>query len=490
VKRIGDENGIALPMALGFVMVISIALVTVLTFSSSSQRNSNFSRSDRTALAVAEAGLNHAQAVLAASTAPTNPAALPSSCAASPVVNAEGGTFCYWGSLSGSTWTINARSTVSHPSGGSALAHDVSQQVTVSVPTSTTADNPAWKYVYSDSPTGCMDVNSSVQIKQPIYVKNDLCLNSSVKIVAAAGEVNVGGKLTTNSSVEVGSSSAPMPVVRVGGAGCKYGAYGGSGYSWPCTSSHRVWATSQTQTLPSVSKPPVDLGYWYANAKPGPAAGNGCGAGSSGSPPAFDSDGTLNNAPLGAANLMPGSAYDCIVTSGSTTVGRLKWQPGSPGTLTIAGTIFLDRDITINGSQIGVVSGRGTIYSSGKIWLDSSVQICGVWKSSTGTCDWDTWDPDVTMVTLVSGSGYSGLPSDTYGTELSSSVRFQGGLYSVGDTSLGSSVIQQGPIIARQVYLNSSVGTSNAQYDNLTPGAPSNSSGAATFTPVAGSWRG
>jgi Tfp pilus assembly protein PilX len=133
VRRLSNESGIALPMALGFVMVISIALVTVLTFSSSSQRNSNFSRSDRTALAVAEAGLNHAQALLAASSTPTSPASLPASCAASPVVNADGGTFCYWGSLSGSTWTINARSTVPHPAGGSPLAHEVSRQVTVTV---------------------------------------------------------------------------------------------------------------------------------------------------------------------------------------------------------------------------------------------------------------------------------------------------------------------------------------------------------------------
>jgi Tfp pilus assembly protein PilX len=481
-----NERGIALPMALGVMMVISIALVTTLELSRSGQRSSNFSKAERTALAVAEAGLNQAHAVLA--TNPSSPTALPSSCGTQ--VAAQGGTFCYWGSLSGSTWTVNARSTVPNPSGGPSLTHDVSQQLTVSVPTATTADNPAWRYVYSDSPTGCMDINSSVQIKQPIYVKNDLCLNSSVKILAAAGELNVGGKLTTNSSVEVGNSSEEIPVVRVGGSGCKYGAYGGSGYSWPCTSSHRVWATSQSQTLPAVSKPPVDLAYWYANAKPGPSQYCTSGSFPGGATGAFDNGGGMNNAPLGAVNLMPASAYDCIVTSGTTTVGQLKWQPGSPGTLTIVGTIFFDRDITINSSETGVVSGRGTIYGSGKVTLDSSVQLCGKWNSSTSTCDWDTWDPDVDMVTLVSGSGYPGLPSDTYGIELASSVRFQGGLYSVGDTSLGSSVIQQGPIIARQVYLNSSVGTSDAPYDNLTPGAPADTSGAATVAPVPGSWRG
>ena len=204
-----EERGVALPMALGMMMVISIVLVTGLEFSSANERSSNFSKADRVALAVAEAGLNHAEAVLANASNPGSSSALPSSCASQ--IPAEGGTFCYWGSLSGSTWTVNARSTIPNPSGGAALTHDVSQQLTVSVPTSTTADDPAWKYVYSDSPTGCMDVNSSVQLRQPIYVKNDLCLNSSVKILAASGELNVGGKLTTNSSVEVGSLTAPMP---------------------------------------------------------------------------------------------------------------------------------------------------------------------------------------------------------------------------------------------------------------------------------------
>jgi Tfp pilus assembly protein PilX len=483
------ERGIALPMALGIMMVISIALVTVLELSSSGQRSSNISKAEQVALAVAEAGLNHAEAVLANASDPSSSSSLPSSCGTQ--IPAEGGTFCYWGSLSGSTWTVNARSTVPNPSGGAALTHDVSQQLTVSLPTGTTADDPAWKYIYSDSPTGCMDVNSSVQLEQPIYVKNDLCLNSSVKILAASGELNVGGKLTTNSSVEVGTLTEPIPVVRIGGAGCKYGPYGGLGYLWPCTAVQRVWATSQSQTLPPVSKPPADLAYWYANAKPGPSQYCASGSFPGGPSAAFDGDGTLNNAPLGGLDLMPGTAYDCVVMSGTTTLGRLKWEPGSPhGTLTIAGTIFFDRDITINGSEAAVVSGRGTIYSSGKIWLNSSLHLCGKWSSSTSTCDWDTWDPDVSMLMFVSGSGASGLPSDTYGIELGSSVRFQGALYSVGDTYLSSSVIQQGPIVANQVHLNSSVGTSSVPYDNLTPGAPSATPPTPTVTLVAGSWRG
>jgi hypothetical protein len=501
MKRLRNERGVALPMALGFVMVISISLVTVLSVSSFSQRQSKFSKADETAVAVAEAGLNHADSVLANSANPASSSVLPASCVASPTVTVQGGTACYWGSLSGSTWTVYSRSTVANPSGGSPLTHEVSQQLTVSVPAPTTADNPAWRYVYSDSPSGCMAINSSVHIKHPIYVKNDLCLDSSVRILAEADEVNVGGKLTTNSSVYVGEPSVganppweEIQDVRIG-TGCRYGVpWPGDGvqpgYTFPCTSSHRVWARSQSQTLPPVSKPPVDLAYWYANAKPGPSQYCTSGSFPGGPTGAFDNGGTMNNAPLGAMNLMPLTAYDCVVTSGTTTVGQLKWQPGVPGTLTIVGTVFFDRDITMSSSRRGVVSGRGTIYSSGKITFGSSHQLCGKWNTTALTCDWDTWDPDENMVTLVAGSGYPGLPSDTYGIELNGSARFQGGLYAVGNAFVGSSVIQQGPIIANQVFFNSSVGSSDAPFDNLTPGAPASSSGTPTVTPVAGSWRG
>jgi Tfp pilus assembly protein PilX len=482
-----SERGVALPMALGFVLVVSIALVSVIQFTSASQRSSKFSKADQVALSVAEAGLGQAHSVLVNSSAPTLSSALPASCAASPTVTAEGGNACYWGTLSANVWTVHSRATVPNPSGGAALTHDVQQQMAVAPPVGTTAENPAWNYMYSDSPTGCMNVTSSVQIRQKVFVKNDLCMDSSAQITSEAAEVSVGGEITTNSSAWIGQGT-PIAVVNLGSAstGCKYGVYtgGGPGYAYPCTAgTHHVNATTQNHTVPVVTKPAINLSYWYTNAQPGPT--HPCTT-STGSPPTFDSNTAMDNTAPTISLL--GAAYSCSVTGG----GSISWVPGSgsaPGTLTVNGAIYFDGDIVMNSSAKARVVGRGTVYTSGRVLLDSSVQICSVFVSNNCSTTGGTWDPDVSMLTLVAGSGTPGLPSDTYAIKLDSSVRWQGGLYAVGDYQQTSSVLAQGPVIAKQIYYDSSTGSVSAPFDNMTPGSPGNPT-TATVTAVPGSWRG
>jgi hypothetical protein len=354
----------------------------------------------------------------------------------------------------------------------------------VAAPTATVADNPAWGYLYSDSPTGCMTIQSSVQIGQKLYVNGDLCLDGSAQILAEAGEVSVGGEITINSSAWIGQSAA-LPVLNMGStsAGCKYGSYvspgGPTGYAYPCDSSHHVNATTKNHTVPNVTKPPIDLAARYADASPGPS--HPCTT-QSGTPPVFDNNTTMDNTSPSADII--GLAYSC-----STSSGSISWVPGSPGTLTIDGTIFFDGDIVVAGSERARVVGRGTIYTSGQVRLDSSVHICSVFSGADCNFSVGAWDPDVSMLTLVAGSGTPGLPSDTYAIEINSSVRWQGGLYAVGDFLQTSSAIAQGPVIARQIYYDSSTGTLSAPFDFLTPGAPGSST-TSTVSPVAGSWRG
>jgi Tfp pilus assembly protein PilX len=485
-----DERGVALPIALGMMMVLSIALITVLELSSSGERSSNLSEADQVAVAVAEAGLNEAHAVLANASDPASSSALPASCAASPTVQSEGGTSCYWGTLSGNTWTLSAESTVRNPTGGAAVKHVVSQQVQVSAPPATTANNPAWNYLYSDSPTGCMILQSSVRIKQKVYVKNDLCLTSSAQILAEAEEVSVGGEILTDSSAWIGPST-PVPTLNLGSAsaGCRRGPFdsngnpiGGGGFSYPCTAgAHQVDATTQNHTVPSVSKPPIDLDGWYANAKPGPEYA--C-TSWTGVPPTFDNNDLMDNTSPSVDPI--GAAYSCSVAGG----GSISWVPGDPGTLTVNGTIFFDGDIVMTGSTRARIVGRGTIYTSGRVVMDSSIRLCGTFSGSD--CDFTAgaWDPNVNLLTLVAGSGAPGLPSDTYAVSLNSSVQWQGAIYAVGDYLQTSSAVAQGPVIARQIAYDSSTGTVPAPFVTLTPGAPGTSSGTATLTPITGSWRG
>jgi Tfp pilus assembly protein PilX len=492
LRRLRCERGIALPMALLVMMVLSIALVTAIELSTSGQRSTNISKAEQVALAVAEAGLNEAHAVLANVSDPTNSSALPATCETLPTpdVTAEGGTACYWGSLSGSTWTISAKSTVPNPTGAADITHVVSQQVAVSVPTATTANNPAWNYIYSDSPTGCMIIQSSVQIKQKVYVKNDLCLGSSARIFAEAEEVSVGGEINVDSSAWIGEGT-PLPTLNLGStsAGCRKGAFdsngnpiGGGSFSYPCSAgAHQVNATTQNHTVPPVTKPPVDIAARYADAKPGPS--HAC-TSSTGVPPTFDNNGVMDNTSPTVS--LVGAAYSCSVTGG----GSITWVPGDPGTLTVNGTIFFDGDIVMLGSTRGGIVGRGTVYTSGRIFMDSSIRLCGAFTGPDCNFTAGAWDPNVNLLTLVAGSGTAGLPSDNYSVELNSSVQWQGAIYAVGDYLQTSSVVAQGPVVARQIYYDSSTGTVPAPFTNLTPGAPANTSGAATLTPVPGSWRG
>jgi Tfp pilus assembly protein PilX len=144
-----SERGIALPMALGMMMVISIVLVAVLAFSGSTERHSELSKANQIAVAVAEAGLNQAESVVANASSPT---ALPTSCASSPTVTAEGGTACYWGSFDSTTsvLTVSAVSSVPNPTGGAAVSHTVTAQFDVQA--STMPDNDVWNYVFSNAP--------------------------------------------------------------------------------------------------------------------------------------------------------------------------------------------------------------------------------------------------------------------------------------------------------------------------------------------------
>jgi hypothetical protein len=181
-----------------------------------------------------------------------------------------------------------------------------------------------------------------------------------------------------------------------------------------------------------------------------------------------------------------GAAYSCSVAGG----GSISWVPGDPGTLTVDGTIFFDGDIVMVGSTRARIAGRGTVYTSGRVVMDSSIRLCGAFTGSDCNFSAGAWNPDVNLLTIVAGSGTSGLPSDTYAIELNSSVQWQGAFYAVGDFLHTSSAVAQGPVIARQIYYDSSIGTLAAPFVNLTPGAPSGSSGAATLTRVPGSWRG
>ena len=453
----------ALVAALGIMFVLTISAVSVIAYTATNEGSARRSTAEQTAFALAEAGFNEAVAVLANSSDPLSPSALPPGTATH-----EGGSVSWSGTLAGDIWAITAVSTVSNPTGAADLHRTVRGQMRVQMDANSMG-NEAWNYVFADETSGCTTLRNSVDIGTPFYVRGNLCLENSARV--SGSPLNVGGTITTSNSATVGTPSSPLQTVHVRG-GCRYGGVGP--YISPCSVSERVYALSFDSDPGAITKPPVNLARWYAEAKPGPS--QNCTSGSF--PGGFDNN-TLMDRSRAAVDLMPSTAYDCSVTVGSTTVGRIAWNPSTKA-LTVAGVIFFDGDIVLPGNAQGVYSGRGTIYSAGLIEFRNSAQLCGA-----AGCSEADWNPNQNLVLFVAGSS-----TDANGFWLHNSAIFQGAVYAVTDFREENSSILQGPVIARQLYFENSAQTNKwVPVWALNPGTPA-VPGAMTLTPVADSWSG
>ena len=441
------ERGQALPLVIIIVTFFAVIVVVVLDLSGSVGRNTKRDTSHDKALSVAEAGIANALAVLSNAPRPLDPSALPSS--SSPQVDTvEGKVVSWYGSLTGDTWTITSTGSVANPSEGGGMLNRI---VHIDVRVGSTAMNPAWSYLFAAG-AGCLTLSNSVEVQEPVFTRGNLCLNDSATVTGSP--VTVAGEVDTTSSASLGVSGAPVELHV--GSGC---SYNGSGIAAPCTPSEQVYAAPQDQVVPDVQKPPIDLAYWYANAKPGPTTA----CDSPGTfPGGFDNDSTMNTS-LPDVDLFA-SNYDCRVIVGGTQVGRIAYTAGSPGTFAIDGTVFVDGNIVMSGSQDVVYSGRGTIYASGRIDLQGSQKICGAWSAG---CDFAGWDPSTNMLLLVSGS-----TTDDPSFNTAQSMQFQGGVYAAGNYTQSSSAQVQGPKIAESVTLSGSSQATFPAYAYLPPGAP------------------
>ena len=67
---------------------------------------------------------------------------------------------------------------------------------------------------------------------------------------------------------------------------------------------------------------------------------------------------------LSAFDLAPSQAYDCrVYDAQNNLIGQLTYTPGSPATLDIAGAIYFDGPVIMDGNDDVVYRGRGTIYA-------------------------------------------------------------------------------------------------------------------------------
>ena len=467
-RALGDERGIALPYALGVTMVLSALAAAIFTYTTTNQGAAKRSQADQRAYGLAETGLSHALSRLQNAADPASATNVPSTTLA-----LTGGSATYSGSLSGTTWTLTSTGTVANPSGPGAanITRTVSMQAQIT--TTTQADMRPWDYLFVDQPSGCITLGNSVTLTISLYVRGNLCLENNSLVSGPA--VDITGNLYTNSpQASIGTVGTPIDEFSASGA-CHY-----TGVPLACGPSTNVYADTVGSAPPTIVKPTADLAYWYTNAQLGPMSA--CTTGSF--PGGFDNDTTLNVS-RGEIDLTPASAYDCRKIVNGETVAQLTWQPGSPGTLTIKGVIYIDGHISWSNLNIIQYDGRAVIYGSGQVRIKNRADICGV-----PACD-ATWDPRVDLLVFVAGSLIAEASTTSIGGDIGNRVNFQGAMYIVNDFDMDNNTTVWGPVITRSTTIN------NSALINAPPfpiewmyGLPGATQTVTEITPVQGSYAG
>jgi hypothetical protein len=457
------EDGIALVVALSMSVVLGISGTTAVVYSTHNQTSAARSKAERSAQSLAEAGLAYAYSTLYQSGTPTMPNAVPDT-----TLPLNQGTVRYYGVLNGQTWTLVGTGKVKNPGGFGEVVRTARGKAVVGSAQQGTSNNAVWNYVYVDSTDTCMPLDNSVIIDVPLYVRGDICMRNSAQIQGPI--LQVGGKVTLDSpSNQIGALGDKIPEIHIGG-GCKLR---NNPLHNPCTQADNVFGTVVDNQPTGFTKPPVDLAKWYAEAGPGPM--KGCTTGSF--PGGFDNDSVMNKS-LGDVQLLTSQPYDCTVKDAQgNVIGRIAWTGGAviPGTLTIAGTIFIDGNIVFQNSASAIYQGKATLYASGKITFQNSNDLCG-----DPQCDGD-WDPMQNLLALVAGESQA-----ADGIDMVNSTRFQGALYAVNDIRQRNSAIVWGPQIARQIYLMNSIENHYVPLGTILPGMPASYTEAVVIQPESG----
>ena len=506
LRRIADERGQSLVMALLVMTFLAVSLGTVIFFTASNQRTSNLQKAQTTARQLAEAGVNNGISVLAnPSNAPylenewstangSGLAVLPDnrtdtdgilhhpaySTRYSGGVATSGcvaNTPCvkWWGTLDTTydVWTLYGQATVPNPTGAAAIVKKMSAQVQVNAPNPTNFQVGVWNTVYSPKgPTaGQCDtsIGQGITISIPVYVGGNLCMGQNAVITKP---VYVGGFLTfQNKQGQIGSTSAPVNSAHVGSY-CQVssGAQVNPCKSEPITGNNpdtNIWVagaptnlTGPASDFAGISAPAIcwdgtqaactgpPLNGWYAVSSPGPT--HPCTT-SAGTPPVFDNDSSWNNSVATTFNLTPATSYTC-----KTAQGELSYD-ATNRVLTVAGTVFIDGNVTATtpGNIPILYKGWGSggnctnngdcqsvIYVSGNFTLNSE-KLCAVMNASGTDCNWTNNVWDPNKKILIfAANGSTGI---TVGP---SQTSFQGGLYATNTVSTGQSAVTEGPLVS------------------------------------------
>jgi len=177
-----------------------------------------------------------------------------------------------------------------------------------------------------------------------------------------------------------------------------------------------------------------------------------------------------------------GNNFDCRYYDGSDNlIGRLAYTFGTPGTLVVQGTIFIDGNLTFQGADSAIYSGNATIYVNGTVSFANGARLCGAAMVS-GNCS-GNWDPTSNSLEIVAINSANASP----GWNMAGDSEFEGIAFTNGRYISGNSAWVQGPVIADSGQLSGA--TKFKAITSPPPGAPGASTLTTSWTVQAGSWR-
>jgi Tfp pilus assembly protein PilX len=465
IKRLRQEDGIALLLALAFTLILSTLVFGVIAYTTSNQDSARRSQADAKAESYAEAALDSAyarisyantSAGLSAGLSPTKPTLLgcgtgqngASDCTTAPpsplcvgftsscpsgTYTATAGTGSVYGFFAGtspnagdtfsgipevaSTWILVATG-YSQNANGQIDAKTMKGTVTISA-ASAGAVASVWNHIFMTEP---YDPNScaatfagnNMILDVPLYVIGNLCLTGQgVTVKEQSGgqpiDLEVGGKLVlSGSGTSVGdySTSPATPItsgVVVGG--CTTGTV--TSTTSPCDNGTFRYSVSSTSNYVSQQSPQesaTDMANDYKNFDPGP--NHPCQTGGLATS-AFDSSLNGTSEPDDSGSTTSGSAFE-LAPSGSDYTCISQSGP-STGQLTWNHSTHT---LTINGSiffdsNLTISSnvtyvGTAVIEVAGTITINGNgTQICAENTSCVFT-NWQGGTGHDDMLTLVS----------------------------------------------------------------------------------------
>jgi len=308
-----------------------------------------------------------------------------------------------------------------------------------------------WNHIFLTAPlvpNVCQTnfTGNSISINAPIYSIGNLCLSGNSEAIQENGQpidLMVGGKLVyAGNSDTVGSSGSPITSgVVVGNCASTVGgtatACGGGSWKYYVKSTD----TFISQDAPSLSA--SQIASDYSSFDPGPD--HSCQSGNHPYAPlassVFDNNGTQDDS-AGTFELAAASSYACLSQSGAGT-GELIWNAAT-NSLTIAGNIFIDGNLTI--SHNVYYSGTGLIEVAGTVTIQgNSTNICAENPCKTDSAHWQGASGNNSMLTLAALKSNSTSAISMVGN----SDTFQGSLWGPPTSQMllsGNSETINGPV--------------------------------------------